>query len=392
MVMYLSSFIAKRLKFRGNLAAICIAVSFLVMIVAVALSGGFRYEIRKGLSGIVGDIQIVPVNMNYIGGTSPIEASPAYMSKVVALPEIASITPVVYRPGIIKNDEIIHGVVFKGCQDQQQVALNSLEVSIPSRLAQMMGLKVGDTMTSYFVGEKVKARKFSIVDIYDSIVQADDKLIVYAPIEDLQRVNEWRADQVSAFEIELVQGRKDVRSISALTEEIAFLCYEFSSDEEETVVVTSTLQQYPQLFDWLNLIDFNVLFILILMTIVAGFNMISGLLIMLFENISTIGLLKSLGMTDRAITKVFLTASSRIVLKGMAWGNIVAFGFVGLQHFTHFFRLNPANYFVSYLPVHISLGGVLAADFGVYIVFMALLMLPSLFISKVDPAQTVVVK
>ena len=166
----------------------------------------------------------------------------------------------------------------------------------------------------------------------------------------------------------------------------------YSSDDEASVISVSAVSSYPQLFDWLNLIDFNVFFILILMTIVAGFNMISGLLIMLFENISTIGLLKTLGMTDRAIAKVFLSSSAVLVLKGMAFGNLIAILFCLIQGTTHLLRLNPENYFVSFVPVNLDLGMILCADILAFVVIMLLLLIPCVFISKVDPAETVRVK
>ena len=157
-------------------------------------------------------------------------------------------------------------------------------------------------------------------------------------------------------------------------------------------MATSSVSRYPQLFNWLALIDFNVGFILLLMTIVAGFNMISGLLIMLFENISTIGLLKSLGMTDRAIAKVFLSSSAILVGKGMAIGNALALLFCFIQKTTHMISLNPENYYVSSVPVNVDILSVLAADVLSFVVIMLLLLIPCLFISKVDPAQTVRVR
>jgi lipoprotein-releasing system permease protein len=128
------------------------------------------------------------------------------------------------------------------------------------------------------------------------------------------------------------------------------------------------------------------------MTIVAGFNMISGLLIMLFENISTIGLLKSLGMTDRAIAKVFLTSSAALVFKGMLAGNLAAILFCVVQGTTHLLRLNPENYFVSFVPVNLDMGMILCADVISFVVIMLLLLIPCIFISKVDPAETVRVR
>ncbi len=390
--MDVSFFIASRLKFKGKMAVICITVSFLVMIVAVAVSSGFRYEIRNGLANVSGDIQITPVDMNYIGGTSPIERHPAYMNYIYEMPEVASVDPVVYRAGIIKNGENIHGVLFKGVESFDGDTLASLEVSVPSRLASLLSLNVGDDLTTYFVGEKVKARKFKVGSIHNALVEVDEKLVVYAQLSDIQRVNEWDEEQVSSFEIKLKDKYRDEADINSAAEEAGFITFSYSAEDEETVVCTSAVRMYPQLFDWLDLIDFNVLFILILMTIVAGFNMISGLLIMLFENISTIGLLKALGMTDRSIAKVFLTSSSSIVLKGMLAGNLLAFALCLVESLTHLIKLNPANYFVSFVPVHIDVWMVLLADLVAYVVIMLLLLIPSLFIARVDPAKTVAVK
>ena len=177
-----------------------------------------------------------------------------------------------------------------------------------------------------------------------------------------------------------------------MSHHVGAIAYEYSQDADESVYATSAVARYPQLFEWLSLIDFNVIFILILMTIVAGFNMISGLLIMLFENISTIGLLKSLGMTDRSISKVFLSSSAVLVLKGMTIGNILAFVFCLIQTSTHLIALNPENYFVSFVPVNINWGLVLAADVLSFVIIMVSLLIPCIFISRVDPAETVRVR
>ena len=237
-----------------------------------------------------------------------------------------------------------------------------------------------------------KARQFNVTSVYDALIETDDKLVVYADIADLQRINGWSDEYVSCLEVMLDEDLRNEADIQDANSEIGTLINAYSSDDEEFVIASSSVSAYPQLFDWLNLIDFNVLFILLLMTIVAGFNMISGLLIMLFESISVIGLLKALGMTDKAISKVFLSSSASVVLKGMALGNGIAFLFCIVQNMTKVLRLDPENYFVSYVPVKIDLGMILAADAISFLLIMVLLLIPCLFISKVDPADTVRVK
>ena len=384
-----SFFIAGRLRFKGNIAMICIAVSFLVMIIAVSVSSGFRHAIRSGLSDISGDIRITPPTLSVLDESLPIEADAAYRPYIEEVEGVSEIRPVVYKAGIVKSGDNIQGVLFKGMENDDTV---SLAVSVPKRLAEIAGLQTGDRMLTYFVGESVKARQFTVTSVYDALVEADDKLVVYADISDLQRVNGWNASEVSCLEILLEDDMRNESDIESANDRIGTLINAYSSDDEESVIASSSVSSYPQLFDWLSLIDFNVLLILILMTIVAGFNMISGLLIMLFENISTIGLLKSLGMTDRAISKVFLSSSAILVAKGMLAGNALAILFCIIQDTTKVLRLNPENYFVSFVPVKLDFGMILTADILAFVLIMLLLLTPCLFISKVDPADTVRVR
>lgn len=385
-----SLFIARRLRFKGKIAIVSIAVSFLVMIIAVSVSSGFRSEIRSGLSELSGDIRITPSSRSVLDESVPVEENAAYRPYVEEVDGVEEIRPVVYKAGIVKSGDNISGVLFKGVRRVADTV--ALPVDIPRRLADITGLQPGDRMLAYFVGEDVKARQFNVVSVYDALVETDDRLVVYAALPDLQRINGWEDGYVSCLEIMLEDGKNEEADIEAANDRIGTLINAYASDDEEFVISTSSVSEYPQLFDWLDLIDFNVLFILILMTIVAGFNMISGLLIMLFENISTIGLLKSLGMTDRAISKVFLSSSAVLVLKGMAIGNALALLFCFVQDKTKVIRLDPENYFVSSVPVAPDFGLILTADLAAFVLIMILLMIPCMFISKVDPADTVRVR
>ena len=389
-------FISRRLSFRNSIAMTAIAISYLVMIIAVAVSSGFRREIRGELSGISGDVQLTPPNLNVLDNSRPIRSDASYISQLYDVEGVESVIPVVYRAGIIKQGDNIHGVLFKGLPswDSRRSSADSvsLAVSVPSRLAEIAGLSEGDGMTAYFVGDRVAVRRFNVTGVYESLVEADDRIVVYAAAEDLQRLEGWDAGQVSAIEIILDEDHKSEYAIQQATQAIGARVNAYSGESDAPVVATSSVSRYSQLFGWLDLIDFNVLIILALMTIVAGFNMISGLLILLFENISTIGLLKALGMTDRDISKVFLTKASGLVFKGLVVGNLLAFVFCMIQDRTHLLRLDPANYFVSFVPVDVNVPMVLAADVLSFAVIMLLLLVPTLFISKVDPAKTVRMK
>ena len=391
-----SLFIASRLRFKGKIITAAIAISFLVMIIAVSVSSGFRNEIRSGISALTGDVQLTPPDLNVLK-SSPIEREPDYIAELQQVEGVEDIVPVVYRAGIVKEDSQIHGVLFKGMprayvREFPTGDTTLLAVSIPKRLAELSGIEIGDRMLTYFIGDKVRLRQFNVVYVYDEMIETDGRMVVYADIADLQRVDGWNENDVSALEVIAAPEFRNEDALRELTAEIGFIASVYSEDNERPVIASSSVSRYSQLFDWLDLIDFNVVFILLLMTLVAGFNMMSGLLIMLFENISTIGLLKSLGMTDRGIAKTFLSSSAVLMLKGMLIGNLSAFVFCLVQGTTHILKLNPENYFVSFVPVHLDLGLILAADLAAFVVIMLLLLVPCIFISKVDPAQTVRVR
>jgi lipoprotein-releasing system permease protein len=358
---------------------VAIAVSFFVIIVAVAVSSGFRHQIRKGVAAMAGDVTISP----FPSGTNDPESLPVHLPEedaIRALPGVVDIKPVAVRAGIVKNGETVHGVLVKGIPGDPAEADSlrpSLSVSIPQRLSEILGVGVGDDLTTYFVGEKLRVRKFHITEVHRDLLELDDNLLVYARLEDIQRLNGWTEEEASSLEVSIREGADANRlalNIGSLLEDY---------------YVTSSRQTYPQVFDWLDLLDYNVIIILILMTVVAGFNMVSGLLIMLLRNISTVGTLKTLGMDNRAIGRLFVRIGAKAVLKGMLIGNAAALLFCLVQGTLHLIPLDPANYFVSWVPVRVNLLWILGADAVAFVGILLLLWLPSRVVARIDPAQTV---
>ena len=375
------------------MAAVAIAVSFFVMIVAVAVSSGFRHSIREGVAAMTGDIRIAP----YVSGTDEPVSIPLHLPSeeaLKALPGIRSIEPAVVRAGIVKNGDVVHGVVVKGLPGGVAAAgadssRTPLAVSIPHRLGEITGLGVGDELVTYFVGEKVRVRKFNVVAVHRDILEVDDNLLVYADLADLQRLNGWGPEEVSCLEVRLQEAARSRAGMERTAMDMGSILLAGGHPEEEALWVSSSPQTYPQVFDWLELLDYNVVIILILMTVVAGFNMVSGLLIMLLRNISTVGTLKTFGMTDRAIGGLFVRIGAGAVLRGMLAGNAAALLFCLIQGTTHLIPLDPANYFVSWVPVHVNIGWILLADLLAFAAILLLLWIPSLVIARIDPAKTV---
>ena len=394
--MNLRFIIARRLSHKGRVVTAAVSVSFLVVIIAVAVSSGFRYEIRDGLSELTGDVQLTMADMNYLDESSPVSISQSYLPHVEQIKGVRSVDPVIYRAGIVKHEGDIYGVMIKGVEGGVTSVTGTavpdsvaLSVAIPASLAESAGLTVGNRLLTYFVGEKVKVRQFNIVDVYEPIVRTDDRFLVYASIEDMQRLNGWSEDQTSMFEVTLEDEYKDEFMMQEVSCNISDAVHVYRSEDDDRLIAVSSVDRFPQIFEWLALIDFNVVFVLVLMIAVAGVNMITGLLILLFENISTIGLLKALGMNNREIMNVFLTRAAGTVLKGMFIGNVIAFALCLIQQMTHVLTLDPVNYFVSYVPVHLNVSDILTADIIAFISIMLLLVLPSLFVLKIDPSRTI---
>ena len=367
---------------------VSIAISFLVMIMAVAISSGFRYSIRDGIADVTGDIGILPSYRSVEGEETPVVLSDSMRAEIAAMPGVKSLRSVVVRSGIVKQGDIIHGVVIKGTPEYSARDTATLGVAIPRRLAEITGLREGAEMLTYFIGERVKARTFKVRSIQaDGLLGLNENIVVEARLEDVLRLSGWEEGSASSYEVVLQPSARG--RAKEISDDIGTALMLSGNENDRALMTVTSRNRYPQIFDWLGLLDFNVLFILLLMTLVAGFNMISGLLILLFRNISTIGLLKTLGMTDRSIAAVFLRASSVLVLKAMAIGNGAAFLLCLIQGTTHVIKLNPVNYILSYVPVHLDIPMILSADAAAFVVIMLLLLIPSLFISRVDPAQTV---
>ena len=374
--MKVEGFIAGRLRFKGRMAVVAIAISFFIIIIAVAISSGFSREVRSAISRSSGDILVSNSAADWYGEDDPVEGSGELAERLMRLPGVTAVAPAVYRAGIVRDGDEIYGALFKGTEADTA----ALEVRIPSSLAESLGKGAGDDIAAYFLSDRIRIRRFRIASVYSDPVDTGDNLLIYAPLSDMQRLNGWSGDEVSALELTLDGRRRSRQEMRMKASEAAMV---------SGLAATSSMDRYPQLFDWLDLIDYNVYAILALMTMVAGFNMISGLLILLFRNISTIGTLKSLGMTDRSISGVFLRVSARLTGIGMLAGNAAALLFCLVQGSTRLIRLNPENYFVSFVPVDVNLPMILLADAVAFAVIMLLLLIPSLFISKVDPSVTV---
>lgn len=405
-----SRFIASRLASSGDgsdrqsrisniIACVSVCLSFVVMIVAVAVLGGFKSEIRSKATGFIGSVQLVAPGTSPMNELSPIPSDLSYIESIRDLDNVTSVDAVAYRSGIIQNGETIDGVFFKGVDSLYNLSFFestlsegqlpdyhgriSSDVILSSTTAKRMGLSADDEFVAYFIGDKVNVRKFRIAGVFDAQLENVDAIAV-ADIRQVQRLNGWDPDEVSSVEIGLEPGA-DIERARYSIEEIEFL---EGTEDDMPLFVTSVKKVYGYLFDWLALLDMNVAMILVLMIIVAAFNMISAVLIILFEKISMIGLLKSMGMTDKSVWRVFFLRSSKIVGKGMIIGNFIGITLCLVQKWFRVITLDPASYFVKYVPIELKLGQIVLLDIIAAALIMALVSISSLFISRISPDKT----
>lgn len=382
-------FISERLSFKGHMALLSITVSFIVMIVAASIADGFRSGISDAISDMVGDIHISRPDAIAKEKTAPFAMGGEMQSLLENVPGVSSLRSAIYAGAVVRKNGNVHGVVFKGIETADTTVMGAV---IPRRLATLLSVGEGDSLPAFFINETVSVRSFKVTGIYDAFSAGDGRMQVLCNIKDLRRVNGWEDGQISCLEVLLDGDHRDEDSVTLTRGIISDILYIHSDGGEDSLMASDSYSSYRQIFDWLRLIDANVAFILVLMVIVAGLNMVSGLLILLFENISTIGLLKSFGMSNANISKTFLLTSSRLVFKGMLLGNIIGMGLCVLQDTTHILTMNPANYFLSYVPVDLNFLQILLFDVAAYVAIMLILLIPGIFISKVDPAQSVRVK
>lgn len=377
-----------------------VAISITVILIAISVVSGFRSEIRSKASGFMGAIVLTPPGQPALNCKYPTSDSVSFFPQILDIKEVESIHGVVYSSGVLKNDDNIYGAFFKGVDSLYNFSFfeSSLvegklpdysgkisnDILISRRMADRMNYKVGDNMVAYFIGDEVKVRKFKVCGIYDAQLEDIDNTLTLIDRRQAQRINGWSKSEFSTFEINLKRN-SDIEKTSDKIEQIIF---DKQQEKDPPLFVSSVLQLFSNLFDWLNLLDFNMMIVMILMLAVAGFNMISTLLIILFEKISMIGVLKSLGMTNAGVNKVFRRVAFGIVGKGLIYGNIAALVLCVIQKYFKIITLNPENYFVKFVPVRINFGYFVAADLLSVVIIMAIMMLSSFFISKISPDRT----
>ncbi len=381
-----------------RIGIISIALGLAVMIIAISILTGFQREIRDKVSGFAAHITISSYDFNKSLESTPILINQPFYPYLDTIDGIRHIQIFSTKGGIIKTEDQMEGVILKGIgRDYDRTILDdwmvegeapvfydsvrSTEIAISSTIADKLGFSVGDDVRMYFVTEgqqQPRGRKFQVTGIYSSGLEEFDAHYIYGDIRQIQRLNKWSEDMISGFEV-LVDDFDRVDEIGADIKQ--YIGYHLKS---ETVKQTE-----EQIFSWLELQDMNVIVISILMVVVAGFSMISALLILILEKTNMIGILKALGTLNSSIRKIFIYNAAYIIGIGLLWGNIIGIGLCLIQSYFSLVPLPVESYYVSSVPIDLSLSYILILNAGTFIFCTLMLIIPSYVITRITPVKAI---
>ena len=411
--MNLELFIAKKIHFSKEgdkqvtppavrIAMIGIALGLAVMILSVAIVIGFKKEVRNKVIGFGSHIQITNLDSNISYETSPIAVNDTLLADLSKTAGISHVERFATKPGLLKTDSAFQGIVLKGIGEEYDWTFfrknlragkvftvtpdkRGTDVIISKYLADRLHLKVGDGFLTYFVQENVRARKFTISGIYETGFLDYDKLFVLTDIKQVQRLSNWEDDQVSGLELQV----NDYANLDSISEQLYFTYSEKLDRNGNTYYVRSIKDLNPMIFNWLDVLDINVVIILVLMMAVAGFTMISGLLIIILERTNMIGILKALGHDNQGIRKIFLYISFFLIGKGMVWGNVIGIGLCLIQAKFQPISLDPSIYYLDAVPVDLNILTWVLINIGTLAAAMLMMLGPSYLITKIGPAKSI---
>jgi len=382
-----------------KIAITAISLGMIIMMIAVATAAGLQQKIRDKMAGFKGHIQITNYdNNNSEVSTVPIDKRQDFYPKFTNISGIKNVQVFANKGGVIRTPTDFEGILFKGVSTDYDWTFfkeylkkgrlpnfslpRNKEVLLSETLANKLQLHLGDTIFTLFQKTKKSklpsGRKYKIVGIYNTGFDQFDQQIMIGDLREVQRLNKWNENEVGGFEVLLFRFDD--------LDEIGKKVYQNIPSTLNSITIK---EAYPAVFEWIELFDNNVWFIIGIMILIAGINMITALLVLILERVQMIGILKSLGSTNWSIRKIFLYNAAYLVLKGLFWGNLIGFTLLWLQKQFQFLTLDPATYYVNAVPVQINFTAILLLNIGTLLLCLLMLILPSVIITKILPAKTI---
>ena len=385
-----------------RIATIGVAIGVAVMVITVSVVFGFKHSIRDKVVGFGSHIQIQNFMAQQTASPSPICISDSLQKVLRKTAGVKHIQQYAITQGILKTDDDFLGVAFKGVGSDYDLSFlkdNLIEGDVPhfssnkssyqllvsSMMANKLHLKVGQRIYAYFIGQdNVRARRFTIKGIYETNMTQFDQTLCFTDLHTAVRLNDWEQDQCSGVEV-LVQ---DFDRLNETAQTVVQKVNRKTDRYGEILTSQTIFEAYPHIFQWLSLLDINVWIILVLMVAVAGFTMISGLLIIILERTQMIGILKALGMRNTTVRHTFLWFAVFIIGRGLLWGNIIGIGITLLQQQTGIIHLDPASYYVDTAPMELNIPVILLLNAATLLICLFILIAPSYLVSHIHPARS----
>jgi len=381
-----------------KIAITAIAMGIIMMLVSVATGVGLQDKIREKVTAFHGDIIMSNYDTNFsYDDQVPISLDQEFYPNNGFFPNITHIQPTASKGGVIRTETDFEGIIVKGVDENYswnyledyliegrlpivgEESLNS-EVLLSEYLANRLQIKVGDRIATFFLREDTskppRSVGFTIVGLYNSGFQEFDEQFLFADIRHIQRLNGWASNEVGTFELFV----DDFKNIDAIGNAVYL-------NSPSNVDVETIRGRFMNIFDWLDMFDFNIFLIIGIMIVVAGINMITALLVLILERTHMIGLLKALGSNNWSVRKIFIYNAMYLIGVGLFWGNLIGIGFLFIQKYFKILPLDPSTYYVSEVPVYLHLNYILALNIGTFILCLAMLLIPTYIIAKISPVR-----
>jgi lipoprotein-releasing system permease protein len=384
-----------------RIATIGVAIGLAVMIVTVSVVLGFKHTIRDKVVGFGSHIQVQNMLTFLSTDSYPICIEDSVMKNFEQIQGVKHVERYAYSQGILKTDDDFLGVMFKGVGPEYDLnflsqhltegempvfsdTASTNKILVSKMIADKLRLKAGDRIFAYFIGESVRTRRFTIVGIYQTNMTRFDETLCFTDLATTRKLNDWKNYQCSGAEITV----NDFDQLQTTADEFIEKVNRQTDQDMNTYSSQTIYEAYPQVFNWLELLDINVWIILVLMVCVAGFTMISGLLIIILERTQMIGVLKALGARNKTIRHTFLWFAAFIIGQGLLLGNVLGIGIIALQKFTGLVKLDPQTYYVSEAPMEVNIPLFVLLNIATLIICVFVLIAPSYLISHIHPAKS----
>lgn len=373
-----------------------VALGIVVMIIAIAITTGYKQVIREKVVSMGSHIRISNYDMNYSFEPVPFDKNQDFVEEIRRMPQVQSLQCFSTKSGVIKTKDQVEGIVLKGIDDtfdtthfQQNMlegtflnvndTVPSKEILISKTMSQRLKLSIGDKVRTYFVQDPPMQRNFTVAGIYETGLPEYDKQFALVDLRQVQKLNQWDSNMVGGMEILL----RDFNEIDDLGEQIdGKVGYKLKAE---------TIKQiFPEIFQWIALFDTNVVVLLIITFFVCLITMMSTFFIIVIEQTSAIGILKTLGMKTKAVVRLFVAIASNILIRGLIWGNVLAFAIGLAQQQWHWVKLDAATYYVAYVPIQFNIPMILGLNLGVFVLCVAALTIPAYVVArKISPLTAI---